>query len=373
MKLFHNRNVFRKETFEYAFRAVPQIKRKPTLSLLLILVGFSFSASGLMMGAHIGSHMRFWDAVGACFAGNFVVFCMALFWGMIGYEKGYASVFLIKKIFGDKPAVIYAVVIILCIITWVGMNGSLLARMTISIFPDWPLPLPVTALLAILICVCFSLYGWRSLENISRVTVPIILLLTIYNFSMMGIKKSGFGQLLDFQPETTVPFLVAAAAVMGNFSLSAVTMPDICRFARSRRAVVLCVSVYSLLLFVTNLGGICVVQTTAANNLNYGIYLLGMVGNSFVWMILCTYTTQNVNLYTGSLAVQKLVHKTVLGGNISHKAAVLFIGGASALIAVGDASRFMEKFAGAAVAFALPFTLIAAGRILLLKKDNSQI
>lgn len=376
MKGFDGIDSFLNETYEYVFVSVPAEKRKPEYSLIFILTGFAFSFSGVVVGAEIGRSMPFYQALFTCLTGNLVLFAAALFWGNVGCDSGYTGVFWVRKTFGDKMAAVFSALIVLAMIIWVGINGDLLAKLIISVFSGWPIPLPVTALLVIVLGIYCSRRGWRSLEIISRLACPVIIFLTIYNVIHIGEMKEGFSFLLHYQPESVLPFSTAVTMLVGNFTLSVATIPDICRFAGSRRVVFRCAAFYALILTVNNLCGILVIQATGANNMNYGIYLLEMIIPAFIWGVLCLYTTQNVNMYTGSLAIQNLVMETTMGGNISHKTAVLFIGGLSIMVGSIGAVRYLEEFTGILVLFITPVTGIAAAERLTgkgLKKVKESI
>lgn len=345
------------KTYEYALSAVPAKKRKSTRQLVFILIGFACSTTGLNTGAQIGKEMPFFMAAGACFLGNLLLFLNAFFWGNLACKSGYSSAYLVKKYLGNKMAIVFSSLVIFFMIVWIGMNGELLGRAVIAIFPDWSLPVSVTAFLVIALITASSLNGWRSMELLSRIFVPFILLLTMINL-IRGISKAGIEFLFAYQPENGMAFGTAVGLIAGNFALSSVTVADICRFAKNQRSVFFGVLAYALTLTANNLCGILIVQSTGANNLNYGMYLLGMAGSSFLWMLLCTYTTQNVNMYTGSLAIQKLVHRTVMGGNISHKMAVLFIGGFSIIAGVLGVSRYLKEITGILILVVLPLTVM---------------
>lgn len=191
MRAFQRTNVFINETYEYAFSAVPQARKKSTVSLLLVMMGISFSSSGLTLGAEFGNTMTFAKALAACLIGNTFLFIFSLFWGMLGYKSGYTSVFLVKKILGDKAGNVFSLLVVAAMITWVGVNGDLLAKMIVCIFPEWPFPIPVTVLLAVTVCVCCVVGGWKNLEIVAKLSIPVIIGLTMHNIVHLALKKMG--------------------------------------------------------------------------------------------------------------------------------------------------------------------------------------
>lgn len=356
-------NVLRKETYEYAFSAVPANQRKAAGKICLILSGLTLSYSGIVIGVEFGRTMTFERAVGICAIGNLLLFLIGLFWGVQGCTTGRTGVSLIKRLLGAKTATFFSIFVVVVMTVWVGINGNFLAKLMISIIPNWRLPVPVTTLLLIVLGMLCSINGWRSLETVSKISVPVILLLMLYHMAQIGMQKGGFGFLLTYQPKAHMTFSVALAMIIGNFSTFTITSPDICRFAKNRRTVFGCVSVGILMLMASNLCGIIIAQATGANNLNYGIYLLGVMLPSFLWLMLCAYTTQNVNIYFGSLAMQNLVRGTFMEGNISYKTSALFIGGMSIIVGVTGISQYLRSITGIIALLIMPLTGIALAEV----------
>lgn len=330
MKGFQGIDAMLDATYEYVFTPVPREKRKSTFRLLLILVGFGCSSSGLATGGQVGAALPFPQAVALCLLGNLLVFGMALFWGLQGCRTGDTGIFWVKNEIGPRAATLFSAWVLLIMILWIGMNGELLARFMVAALPEWPLPVPVTSLLAVGLSIFAARNGWKSLEDQSRLLVPLILVLG----GAVLFHAWATGQGADYQPVGDVSAGTALGMVVGNFAISAVMMADICRFARRRRAVVLCLLANAAALMLSNLVGILVVQSTGAHNLNYGLFLLGTAPWSLLWLIATSITTQNVNLYMGSLAIQSLLRKTVVGGDVSYRTAACFVGGLAAIAAV---------------------------------------
>lgn len=368
MRRFQNMDFFSKETYEYAFSQVPDNDRKRTGRLAFILVGFAFSSSGLTVGTKIGGAMEFYQAVIICLAANTLLFLMALLWGMLGYQSGHTITYLLRKMLGDKVSALLSSLIVVAMIIRMGMNGEILARLILSIFSGWFFPESVTTMLVVALLILGSVHGWRQLEVVNGVVVPLIGALTLYGVVWIWRMKGGLGFLLCYQSAYRMSLSAAIAMTVGNFALSATTMPDICRFAKSRRAVLTCASAYALALTMSNLCGILLVQATEANNLIYGIFLLNMVFPGFLWMVLSSYTTQNVNVYMGSLAMQNFVHGTEMGGNISHKLASYLIGGQAVILGVIGVYKHLEQITNVLVVLVMPLTGIAVAELLLGKK-----
>lgn len=359
--------------YEYIFSAVPRERRKSTGELFFVMTGFALSSSSLTMGAELGQDMTFFRAAGACIVGNTVLFLLALFWGLLAWKHGRNAAFLIEKYLGSRISTFFACILIFFLILWIGVNGDILSKLCIAIFPSWSLPFAVTVVLMLLPVIYLSRWGWRGIVFFSRIFSGVILVLTLYCIAQTFQQTGGADFLLSYRPENNLPFLKAAAMTVGNFSLSTLMITNICRFAKSKRAVFLCVLTYTTVLLFCNLCGILMVMATGAHNFYYAIHLLRLVVPGFLWLLLCVYTTQNVNMYVGSLAVQKLFYHTDMGGNVSHSMAVCFIGGAAIIMGILGIDRYIGMFTGILTPLVLILTAATAYKIHKEKSADSRI
>lgn len=357
-----------REIYEYAFSSVPADKRKPADLLALILFGFTLSTSAVRVGIQVGNTMLFWEAIGICAAGNLILFLIALFWGVLGQKSGNTSGFMIKRLLGKPVSLLFSIFVILAMIGWMGINGEWLADILVEFFPWLRLPHSAATMLLIALGTSCSLYGWKSMEIASKILIPIILALALYiGFCTYGM-YTGFDFMANYRQQEPAAFSSALTLVIGNYAMAAVTMPDLCRFAKSKRAVFGAAATYAVTLTVCNLGGILIAQWTGAHNLTYGVYLLGIMVPGLVCLSLCSYTTQTVNMYVGSLALQNVLKETAMGGNLSHKMAVLFMGGFAMMAGSMGAGRYLSEFSRFLALDAASLTGIAIVEVLIGRK-----
>lgn len=353
MKLYENE--------EYPFVPVPAERRKDGRSLAAIMAGFAFSFASLNLGAELGRQMNFTRAVCASLTGNLCLFLIALIWGTLAYQTGHTCTFVVGKYLGDKMAAVFCCLMIFFLVIWIGVNGDALANLVIAAFPSWRLPFAATALLMVLSITLFSLGGWKGMETLNRIVIPLLILLAFYMIGRIVKYPNGWKGFLVCQPaKNRLPFLKAVVRVIGNFSLSAIMMADICRFAKSRRTVFLCVAIYAGVLFLCDLLGINIAQSTGAKNPAYGIYVLNVAISGFLWVSLCVYTTQNVNMYVGSLALQRLVRKTVMGGSISYQMAVGFLGALAIITGILRIDRHIGMITELLTPFVILLTVLVS-------------
>lgn len=331
----------RTEHYEYPFSPVPLEKRKDGYRLAIIMAAFAFSSASLKLGADLGQMMTFKSAVTASLVGNFILFVIASYWGIVAQQSGYTGCFIVKTYLGSKVSSIFACLLIFFLSIWIGANGDALAKIFLVVFPKWSFSFAGTVFLMLLTIIFVSLWGWKGMEILGMIAIPLILFLVLQNLPHSTEEWNQYHLVFEFQQRNQISFFKAVSKVVGNFSLSTIMMADICRFAKSRKTVLRCTAIYAFTLFLCDLGGIAIVQFTGANNLEYGIYMLKMTISGFFCIMLCIYTTQNVNMYVASFALQKMIRKTIMGGNISYQMAVLFIGGLAIITGILGVDRYV--------------------------------
>jgi len=354
-------------TYEFLFAPVPAEQRKPSNQLISILLGFSFAISGIAVGVQLGRSLPLAHALAVSLAGNLFLFLIALFWGILGYRSGCTISCLIKSLLGGKIAYIFSFFLVFAVVVWVSINGEWCANSVITYFPNWPLPRAVTIPYMLLLIILPSLKGWKALTWISRICVPLIVVLTVWHIIWMGTISQGF---TIQQPVSAAGLTVSDAFtfVVGDFMLSSVFIPDVCRFSKNKQTVWGCTVVYALTLIISNIVGILLAMASGAHNLIYGTYLLHLLLPSFCWLFLCVFTTQGLNIYAGSLAMQSLLNGTRLGGNVSCRVTVLLLGCLSMLISSIGITRYLSSFVRILTIAVITLTEIAMIEVVLKKK-----
>ncbi|MEG2104535.1 MAG: cytosine permease [Oscillospiraceae bacterium] len=328
--------------YEYAFAPVPQNQRKKSMNLFYMLTGYTSALSCLVIGSKLGAAMPFWQAIAACALGDLVLILIGTGMGILSARSGWSTAFLSQKVLGKSTSVVFSLLIICCSIFWIGLNGSLFTSMLISVFPIWPLPVAVTCLIIIALWALSAANGWRGLMLASRVVVPCALILLIYSMIRLFIKMGGVDFL--FSAPTVAPMSLAAAstAIIGNYVFGCIITPDTCRFAKSPKSVAfVCPPAYTIGLFVFNVCGVIVAKAGGFSDFIRSTAAIGLMLPMLLCAIFCLATTQNINIYGGSLAMQNIFHGTAFEGNVSHKVTAYIIAGLAAALSVSGIGKYL--------------------------------
>ncbi|MEG2140220.1 MAG: cytosine permease, partial [Bilophila sp.] len=329
------------QVYEFAFEPVPKGHKKTTSSIFIVLAGYVTALSCLATGAKIGGLMTFQNAVWACFTGNAVLFCMAVLLGIVACETGWSTTFLSRQVFGKTTSRLFSFLIILSSVIWIGLNGDLFSRMIARSFTWWPLPTALTAVLVIGIWTQSAMRGWKGIELVSWIAVPIAV-------SIIGVcaydiwTTVGFVTITTYKPLQPLSFTAASSAIVGNFVFGCTITPDVCRFARSRKAVLIAVFFALLIgLFGLNVCGVLIAQTAGNTDFNHAVATLGLSLPVFLCAVFCLWPTQDNNIYGGSLAIQNILQGTQLEGFVSHRFLACILACLSAIFAAIGAAHYL--------------------------------
>lgn len=328
--------------YENAFIPVPAEGRNATPTVLFVTMGYVATLSCFVIGVKVGYALPFGQAVLACIVGNLVLVGIGIFMGIMGVETGWSTTFLVRKIFGKYASLLVSVLIILLSIYWVGMNGDSFARMIVTAFPNWPIPIAVTAVALVALWGITAAYGWRGLAMTSFILTPLAVVLAISGIGMLFDKIDIVQAIQNFVPSGNLTLTTAIAAVTGNYIFGCIISPDLCRFARSKKAVVqIILPSYTIGFILLNICGVLVAQLSNASDFGVGVAKLGLAIPYLICTAMALWTTENYNLYCGSLAIQNLFFGTPVEGNLSHRLATGILAGFSAAFAAMEAINYL--------------------------------
>lgn len=360
-------------SYEYAFSSVPASGRKKLLSLTVVLAGYPIALSNFVIGGKVGVHMPFNEALIALLVGNAVLIAVVIATGIAAYQTGLSTAFLSRHAFGKQGSSIFSALLILSSVTWISMNADIFARLIQTTFSWWPIPVAITAILCIALWTQSAVRGYKGLAFISYLGVPAALILSLGGVIAAMSNSGGMAAILQFTPAETITFSAATSAIVGGWVFGATITPDVCRFAKSRRDVVIAGTVSFVLgCFGLQFAGMLVALATGEGDFTKAMAALGLALLAFFAAIFCLWTTQDNNIYGASLAVQNILSETRAKGKIKHKLVALIIAAVAAILAaLGIYDKILPIIQFLSVLIPpVPGLIIA--EIFIVKRSNAQ-
>lgn len=337
-----NENKEEKNVYEHAFERVPNHKRKSLISLMIVLTGFPLTLLNFVYGGQVGVGLTLTQAIIVLLVGNAILLSVVILTGIIAYKTGLSTAFLSNRAFGKVGSHIFSLLLAGSAVTFVALNGDIFARMIKGTFQSWPIPVSITAAIVIFVWLFSAAIGYKGLFIISSLGVPAALFLCGYGVYAAAVETNGFEGLTSYIPSAPMSFSAATAAIVGGFIFGSSITPDVLRYAKRKKHVVIAgFTAFFLGCFCLQLGGAVVAITTGEGDFTVAMGSLGLGFVAFIASLFAVWTTQDNNIYSASLATQNIVKDTKLYGKVKHRHIVIGLGIIAALLAAGGIYEYV--------------------------------
>lgn len=308
---------------DYPLSAIPAGARRGFWSNAVVLLGFTFFTATMWGGGSLGTGLKFWpDLLGLIVVGNLLLGAYVAALGLIAYKSGLNTVLMCRFCFGDKGSRLTDLLLGFTQIGWYAWGTATIAIMFVKLLnlPEiWTYPLMVVFGMAF----CWTAYfGYRGLELLSRVAVPMMTILILWSMSRATAEAGGLRALMDIVPSAPLSSAAAITIVFGTFVSGGTQSPNWSRFSNSAKTAVGA----SLLAFF--IGNGLMIFCGAYGALVYKeadivevLSMQGLLGWGILMLLLNIWTTQDNTVYNFSVAGCNLFR--------SHKRRVFTVGGAA--------------------------------------------
>ena len=320
---------------DYTNSRVDASGRKSTLSMFMVMLGFTFFSASMWAGQNLAAGLDFSGFIWALLLGGLILGAYTGTLGWIGAESGLTLDMLARRSFGEKGSYLPSAMISFTQIGWFGVGLAMFAIpvakeiMGLEVTPDsMPWQGYLLVLIAGVLMTASAYFGIKSLTIISYIAVPAVAILGTVAM-IMAIQRGDATLVEQFAKGTKDLGIIAGAGlVIGSFVSGGTATPNFARFAKTPKIglIVTVVAFFignSLMFFfgaVSSIyaGGNDIFEVMLNLNLFYiAILVLGLN----IW------TTNDNALYTSGLGLSNifgLSKKTMvlIGGVIGTLAAV---------------------------------------------------
>lgn len=290
---------------EYEFCSVATESRRSFLSLLAIMLGFTFFSASMFAGAQLGSGLTAARFLLAVLAGNLILGAYTGALACIAGQTGLSTHLLARRAFGSKGALLPTLVLGITQVGWFGVGVGMFAVPIQQLFPEIP-QLPV--IWAAGICMTLTAYyGVKSLTILSFIAVPTIALLGTFSMGKAFHDFGGIQAWFALEPATVMPLSLAIGICVASFISGGTATPDFARYARTAKsgvwATVLAFLLGNSLMFLFGAVAAAFYQT---NDISVALQKQGLILISVLVLGLNIWTTNDNALYTASLGFATL-------------------------------------------------------------------
>ena len=336
---------------DHAVTRMPDDERKHWFIVFLQRYGQMSALSQFLLGATLGFGMDFWQAFLALTLGAVILEIVAIFTGIAGQKEGLSTSMLTRWTgFGRYGSSMLGLIITISLMGWFGVQNAVFAQGLQSLLPH-AMPLWTWQVITGALVTGIVIWGFLSMTWTAYITVPAFVLLCFYSIGK-ALGKESLGSLIaSGHPGAALGIGAGATLVAGGFIVGAVINPDMCRFNRSAKDVVIN-TILGITLGEYTIGLIGVLLAHFAKTENV-IGIVTTTSGTIGVLILVAATTKinDWNLYSGSLGLANFLD-TAFGKKI-HRALLTLVVGivGTALSALGILTHFISFLTILGVAF----------------------
>ena len=299
---------------DYTTQPVDRAGRKSTLSMFMIMLGFTFFSASMWVGQNLASGLNWWGFIWAMLLGGLILAAYTGALGWIGAESGLSLDMLARRSFGTKGSWLPSAMISFTQIGWFGVGLAMFAipvakqLMGLEVTPDsMPWQGYLLVVIAGILMTASAYFGIKSLTIISYIAVPAVAILGTVAM-IMAVKRGDVGLIEQFSRGTKDLGIIAGAGlVVGSFVSGGTATPNFTRFAKSGKAglitTVIAFFIGNSLMFLFG----AVSSIYAGGNDIFDVMLnLNLFYIAVLVLGLNIWTTNDNALYTGGLGLSNI-------------------------------------------------------------------
>ncbi|MGN6463496.1 MAG: purine-cytosine permease family protein [Pseudolabrys sp.] len=288
---------------EYAASELPASERHSTLSITLVRMGYTVSATDLLFGMSLGLYFSFWTALYVALLSSIAICAVSILVGLIGQREGLTTALITRMAFGREGSRIPSLVIAAISVGFVGYSTAI----TADVLPgkDHAYWLIYIIVLSIIYTVLSSVGFAKGLTWVGRISVPLMIIAVLVAVVAAINHAGGWSQIINGKPAQPDKLSIVTMIALGTakWMQGATVSPDITRFARNAGAVYTTTIAEFL---VGNLGfnllGIILGLAVGTGNMGEAFTTIGVGALATIAIFVQGFPHEVNNLYAGSLA-----------------------------------------------------------------------
>lgn len=216
----------------------PQANRKGLFPIAMVLFSFTFFTGTMFAGGKIGVAFNFVDLLWITAIGNLLLALYAASLGLISARSGLNTVLMGRFCFGNLGSKLSDFLLGFAELGWYAWGTATLAISLVKIvgMPEsWVMPLMV--LFGLLFSVT-ALVGFKGLEYLSRVSIPLMFILLITSIVLATKEIGGWTGLTAVKPTEAMTFSTAVTIVFGTFASGATQITNWTRMSKNGKIAV---------------------------------------------------------------------------------------------------------------------------------------
>jgi cytosine permease len=351
---------------EFATEPVPDSRTVPWIRVGVISAMVAFSLPTFVTGIEVARAVDGKTAALAILCGNLLLAVIGSICASIGARTRLSSYMLTRIAFGTRGAVLVNLAFAISLLGWFGVNidlfGAAVARLLSDVFavapPNW-----IVELGAGVVMTTTTIYGFRAINSLSLLLVPVLMVVTAMLVSQ-ALEVRSLGEVFASTVEDELSFGAAMSSVVGGVIIGAVILPDITRFIRNwRGGIYTAVLSYAVIGSIVQGAGALAAIAFGNDDLLDVMIVIGLSWAAFAIVIAGSWVLNSLNLYSTSLSVEATIM------NLNNRLLIVVLGALGTIAAFFNILDYFLTFLFyLAIVFA-PVAGVIAVDYILLRRD----
>ena len=285
---------------DYSLEAIPNGDKKGFISMLVVMLGFTFFSASMLAGGNLGTSLSMDKFITAVIIGNII---LCIYTGLLAYmagDTGLSTHLLARYSFGEKGSYLVSFLVSATQVGWFGVGVAMFA-------------IPVSKVtginvgILVLVLTATAFFGMKSLTILSMIAVPSIAILGSISAGKAIGDVGGIAGLLSIEPTGTMTMSAALASVVGTFISGGTLTADFTRFSKDKKTAVSTTVIAflignSLMLAFGAIGAMATGQSDIAEVM----FMQGLIIPAIIILGLNIWTTNDNALYGSGLGFSNI-------------------------------------------------------------------
>jgi len=279
----------------------------------MVIMGIGATLPMFTLGTQIAGALGLGAAVGIAVAACGLVALLAMLTSVVGARCRLSTYQILAFSFGARGAQLINLMLAIMLIGWFATTADMLGGAVqhavvglsghygeAATTPKWLYTLGALSLMTLT-----GIFGFRVMEHLARVTVPLLTALMGY-VVWLSISRNGLGTALARVGDHSLAAIDALSSVIGAIVLTAVLAPDLTRYARDDRNALVSVLGVALGYPAALLLAAVPAAVYGKHDIMDVMTLLRIPGIAIVILVVSTWTSNTSNLYSATLTLATL-------------------------------------------------------------------
>lgn len=289
---------------DYSLEAIPNSEKKGFISMLVVMLGFTFFSASMLAGGNIGTSLSMDKFITAVVIGNII---LCVYTGLLAYmaaDTGLSTHLIARYSFGEKGSYLVSFLVSATQVGWFGVGVAMFA---IPVSRVTGINVGILVLVSGLLMTATAFFGMKSLTILSMIAVPSIAILGSISAGKAIGDVGGITELLSIQPTGTMTMSAALASVVGTFISGGTLTADFTRFSKDKKIAVSTTIIAflignSLMLAFGAIGAMATGQSDIAEVM----FMQGLIIPAIIILGLNIWTTNDNALYGSGLGFSNI-------------------------------------------------------------------